>query len=432
MRPVARASHSSPGLAVEEVEVAARRAGLRPGDCIVTLNGRRPEDVLDLELAAADGVMWLRVLRGGRSLDLALNAGEREGHGISLAHGLGVRPRVCRNDCRFCFVDQLPPGLRDGLYLKDDDYRLSFLHGTFITLTNLSPGDLDRIVGLRLSPLYVSLHAWDAEARVALMGSAARCSVGVLERLAAGGIEIHVQVVVCPGWNDGAVLEETVGRLSAMASVADIGLVPVSLAEEGDLRRVRATDAEAVIALVQAWQPRCRETLGRDFVHAADEFHLLCGRLPPPSDALLQYENGIGMSANLLAEAQQLGAAGPFGGPALPQLRLLGGLVARPVLDEVCSRLARAGAACRPLAVANRLFGAHVTVTGLLGGREVLAALDEDPLRPDEWLVAPRSFLPTDLGRTLDDVPAEDLAAACHGRLVLADGLADAFARLKR
>ena len=376
--------------------------------------------------------MWLRVLRDGRPLDLAVKAGEREWHGISLVHGLGVRPRVCRNACRFCFVDQLPPGLRAGLYLKDDDYRLSFLHGTFITLTNLSPDDVDRIIGLRLSPLYVSLHAWDGEARVALMGSTARSSMRVLARLVAAGIEIHVQVVVCPGWNDGAVLDETVSRLAGMASVEDVGLVPVSLAAEGDLRRVTRADAEAIVAAVEGWQLRFRETLGRYFVHAADEFHLLCGRLPPASDAALQYQNGIGMSAHLLCEAQAAAEGGPPAASTLPPLRLLGGLLVRPVLDEVCSRLERAGTTCRPLVVANRLFGAHVTVTGLLGGREVVAALQADPLRPGEWLVAPRDFLPGDRELTLDDVRADDVAAACDGRLALAAGLGDAFARLAR
>lgn len=424
------ARHAEPGLTVDEVEGPALRAGLVAGDCIVALNGRRPTDVLDLETAAVDGVVWLRVVRDGRPLDLALRVGEREWHGVTLAHGLGVRPRVCRNDCRFCFVDQLPPGLRPGLYLKDDDYRLSFLHGTFITLTNLSPEDVDRIVRLRLSPLYVSLHAWDGEARVALMGRAARASMRVLERLAAARIEVHVQVVVCPGWNDGAVLEETVTRLAELESVEDVGLVPVSLAAEGDLRRVTPVDAERVVALVEARQPGFRETLGRDFVHAADEFHLLCGRLPPPSDALLQYENGIGMSAGLLAEAQDIGAGGSPGGADSPPLRLLGGVLAAPVLEEACARLEVSGARCRPFIVANRLFGPHVTVTGLLGGRDVAAALEAEPLRPDEWLLAPRSFLPADQGRTLDDVPGGDLEAACDGRLVLADGLADGFATL--
>lgn len=397
----------------------------------MAVNGRRPRDVLDVETAAADGVLWLRVLRDGRALDLAVRGTEREWHGISLAHDLGVRPRTCRNDCRFCFVDQLPPGLRDTLYVKDDDYRLSFLQGTFITLTNLSPTDVTRIVGMRLSPLYVSLHAWDGTARVALMGSAARSSVRVLERLSAAGIELHVQVVVCPGWNDGAVLADTVTRLAGLPSVEDVGLVPVSLAEEGDLRRVSRDDAHAVLEALEGWQARFMETLGRSFVHAGDEFYLLCDRLPPASDAPLQYENGIGMAAQFLEDADGVVARAPSRG-TLPPVRLLCGTLARPVVEEACRRIAAAGPSCRPFVVANRLFGPHVTVTGLLGGREVLAALQADPLTAGEWLAVPACFLPAGLGRTLDDVPLARLEEACDGRLTLADGLGEAFARLGR
>lgn len=404
---------------------------MRSGDCIVAVNGRRPRDVLDVETAAADGVLWLRVLRDGRSLDLAVRGTGREWHGISLAHDLGVRPRTCRNDCRFCFVDQLPPGLRDTLYVKDDDYRLSFLQGTFITLTNLSPPDVTRIVGMRLSPLYVSLHAWDGTARVALMGSAARSSIRVLERLNAAGIELHVQVVVCPGWNDGAILADTVTRLGGLASVADVGIVPVSLAEEGELRRVTRDDAHAVLGALEGWQAHFRETLGRSFAHAGDEFYLLCDRLPPASDAPLQYENGIGMAAQSLEEADRLVARPPVRG-ALPPVRLLCGTLAAPVIEEACRRIAVAGQSCRPFVVANRLFGPHVTVTGLLGGREVLAALEAEPLSPGEWLAVPTSFLPAGLERTLDDVPLARLEEACDGRLALADGLGEAFARLSR
>jgi putative radical SAM enzyme (TIGR03279 family) len=395
----------------------------------VAVNGCPPEDVLDLELAAADGDVAVRVAREGRHLDLTVRAGGPEGHGVELDHGIGVPPRVCRNDCRFCFVDQVPPGLRPGLSVKDDDYRLSFLQGTFITLTNLTRHDIERILALRLSPLYVSLHAWDERARVALMGRPARSSTRVLQELDAAGISTHVQVVVCPGWNDGDVLEETIARLSALANVADVGLVPVSLTDEGALRRVAPGDAEAVLAFVERAQRESRARLGRDFVHAADEFHLLCRRLPPPSDADLQYENGIGLSAHVLQEAAEVAVRSRQGG-RLPEARLLGGVLARTVLEEVCARLRPAGVHCRPFEVPNRLFGPHVTVTGLLGGREVLAALAAEPLAPGEWLLAPRSFLPADLGRTLDDVAEADLAAACGGRLSLGDGLADAFARL--
>lgn len=425
------------------VQDAAHRAGLRPGDCIARLNGAAPEDVLDLEMAAADGPFWLTVLRDGRPLDMFVEPRVGEWHGISLGYdGLGAPPRVCRNRCRFCFVDQVPKGLRAALSVKDDDYRLSFLHGNFTTLTNLDADDLARIVDLRLSPLYVSLHAWDDEARVRLMGRAAAGSRAVLERLAAAGLELHLQVVFCPGWNDGRVLAETVERTAALPGVADLGIVPVSLAVEGDLRRVTPDDAAAVLAAVDGWQDRYREERGVAFVHAADELHLLCGRVPPPSDAPEQYENGIGMAALFAEEAAELaserrGVAGrrrpAAERPRAGAVRILCGSLAEPVVAGAARMLGAAfDLPVRAFPVENRLFGPHVTVTGLLGGAEVLDALRDDPLAPDEWLVAPRVFLPAALGRTLDDVGEDELAAACGGRLVLADSLRQGFATLPR
>ena len=430
-------------LPVAAVQDAAQRAGLRPGDCIARLNGAAPQDVLDLEMAAADGAFSLTVLRDGHPLDLVVEPRAGEWHGISLGYdGLGAPPRVCRNRCRFCFVDQVPAGLRPALSVKDDDYRLSFLHGNFTTLTNLDEDDLARIVGLRLSPLYVSLHAWDDGARVRLMGRAAAGSRAALERLAAAGLELHLQVVFCPGWNDGRVLAQTVEQAAAVPGVADLGIVPVSLALEGDLRRVTPDDAAAVLAAVEQWQDRYREERGVAFVHAADEFHLLCGRTPPASDAPEQYENGIGMAALFAEEAAGLaserrraagrrrpGAERPRAGA----VRILCGALAEPVVAGAAGMLAAAfELPVRAFPVENRLFGPYVTVTGLLGGREVLDALHDDPLAQDEWLVAPRVFLPAELGRTLDDVGEDELAAACGGRLALAESLRQAFATLSR
>ena len=437
------------GLPVAAVQDAAQRAGLRPGDCIARLDGVVPQDVLDLEMAAADGTFGLTVLRDGHPLDLVVVPRPGEWHGISLGYdGLGAPPRVCRNRCRFCFVDQVPQGLRSALSVKDDDYRLSFLHGNFTTLTNLDDADLARIEELRLSPLYVSLHAWDDEARVRLMGRAAAGSRAALERLAAAGLELHLQIVFCPGWNDGDVLAETVERTAALPAVADLGIVPVSLAAEGDLRRVTSADAAAVLAAVEGWQSRYRQERDVAFVHAADEFHLLCRRTPPLSDAPEQYENGIGMAALFAEEAAELaqerrragrrgagrrrrGAAA--GWPRPGAVRLLCGTLAEPVVAGGARELSEAfRLPVRAFPVQNRLFGPHVTVTGLLGGAEVIDALRRDPLAEGEWLVAPRVFLPAVLGRALDDVGEEEMAAACGGRLVLAESLRSAFATLSR
>ena len=441
------------GVRVADARGPAARGGVLAGDVIVRLNGATPQDVLDLEDAAADGTMWMTVLRDGHPLDLVVAPAADEWHGVSLDHGgLGDQPRTCRNACRFCFVDQAPPGLRQAVYFKDDDYRLSFLHGNFMTLSNLAEADVRRIEELRLSPLYVSLHAWDDEARVRLMGRAAAGSRAVLERLAAAGLDLHLQVVLCPGWNDGEVLAETVSRAGALEGTVDLGIVPVSLAAEGELRRVTAEDAAAVVAAVAGWQGGFRERRGCAFVHAADELYLLAGEDPPPSDAREQYENGVGISAALLDEAQELSRDAGEGrgagegrdtegwgasGVPLPSgvcgLRLLSGTLARPVLERAAAILEPVlGAPMRPLAVENRLFGPHVTVTGLLGGREVVEALATDPLAEGEWLVAPTVFIPEDLGRTLDDVSEHELRAACDGRLVVAASLAEAFATLSR
>jgi NifB/MoaA-like Fe-S oxidoreductase len=444
-------------LTVDAVAGAGARAGVRPGDRIVAIDGRPPEDVLDLALAAADGRFSLDLERGGRLVAAQVALGRGEEHGLSLRDGLGVPIRRCANDCAFCFVDQLPPGLRPSLYVRDDDYRLSFLQGTFITLTNVDEHDLERIATLRLSPLYVSLHAWDEDVRARLMGAGAADAPARLAFLAGHGIALHVQVVLCPGVNDGAVLRETVEQLALLASgpaagvveggaagvpgaagwgdasgrggVVDVGVVPVSLARESrGLRRVTVADAAAAVTLVGELQGVVAARLGRRFVHAADELYLQSGLLPPAGDAPSQYENGVGICAALLADADALEIA-----TTSPRLALLGGTAAAPVLAAAARRLAAlTGAALRPYIVANRLFGPRVTVTGLLGGREILAALREQPLAAGEWLLAPRTFVPAELGRTLDDVTEAELAAACGGRLALGHDLASAVAAVTR
>jgi putative radical SAM enzyme (TIGR03279 family) len=413
-------------LAVEWTQGPAASAGLQAGDLIVAIDGERPEDVLDLELAAADGRFRLDVRRGDHQINLELSLRPGEHHGIGLAGGIGVPLRRCANDCAFCFVDQLPAGLRRSLYVKDDDYRLSFLAGGFITLSNLRAADLARIERLRLSPLYVSLHAWDDEHRVALMGKRAATSRTRLLQLVGAGIRLHIQVVLCPDWNDGDVLDDTVRALAGLTGIEDVGVVPVSVAAGHRLRPLGGPEAVAGLARIEALQNECRARRGEPFVYAADELYLLAGRTPPPCEAACQYENGIGIAAALLEAAGEIGSDADVNGPQRPPVALLTGTLAAPVVQAACDLIGRA----RPFVVANRLFGDHVTVTGLLGGAEVLARLKNEPLADDEWLLAPAAFLPPDLGVTLDDVTEAAVRAACEGRLVIGEGLSDAFARL--
>jgi putative radical SAM enzyme (TIGR03279 family) len=412
----------------------AARAGLRAGDTIVAIDDCRDVDVLDLELAAADGAFSLSVARRGRVLDVRVLVARGEWHGVELVDGLGQPVRQCRNRCRFCFVDQLPAGLRPSLCVKDDDYRLSFLQGTFVTLTNLSTAEIERICSLRLSPLYVSLHDWDDTRRARLMGARAHVARGSLLRLAGAGIELHIQVVLCPGWNDGAALVETVHALAELDAVADVGVVPVSLAVETEMRRVRRPEAETALAQIESLQTEVKARRGVAFVHAADELYLLAARTPPPSDAPHQYQNGIGIGAAFLADAQALDLS-KLRLPDHVAVALLTGTLAAPLVESACKMItagqgAAAVRAVRPFVVANELFGPHVTVTGLLGGREVAAAVRARPLASDEWLLAPRAFLPEHLECTLDDVPHDELSSACGGRLALGGSLAEVFARL--
>ena len=443
------------GLPVEAARGAAERAGLRAGDEIVAVDGRPAVDVLDLEAAAADDSFALTVRRDGRELALNVDLERGESHGVALAGGLGAPVRRCRNDCRFCFIDQVPAGLRPSLRVKDDDYRLSFLRGTFITLTNMDEDDLARVERLRLSPLFVSLHDWDDERRARLMGEPARASRAKLVRLARAGIELHVQVVLCPGWNDGVALAETIAGLAAVSAVADVGVVPVSLTAEGELRRVTADDAARAIALDRG-RAGPGEVEPREGLRARRRRALPAGRPPAAGERRRAAVRERRRSRRGDARGGRRGAARRGAGRlALAadgrRFALLTGILARPVIEEVCDRSRRGGsprgrataprvptrlaarrprdgARVRPYVVGNELFGPHVTVTGLLGGRDVLRSLREQPLAAGEWLLAPEAFLPSELGVTLDDVPFETLREACDGRFAVGRSLAEAFA----
>jgi NifB/MoaA-like Fe-S oxidoreductase len=434
----------------------AARAGLRPGDELLAVAGQVPRDVIDYEVLVDGDVVDLDVVRDGRALRLAVEKAPGEPLGAVMDGALFDRVRTCDNHCAFCFIHQLPKGMRRSLYLRDDDYRLSFLYGNFTTLTRFTEADLERVVTEGLSPLYVSIHATDPAVRARLLRNRrGATSLRFLRALLDHGIEVHGQVVVCPGLNDGAVLEDTMaGVLDEYPELASVALVPVGVsrhARDPELRPHTVDEAAAVVELVEEWQALFLEALGRRVVFAADEFYLLAGLPFPPLasyEGLPQLENGVGMARAF--EAGFLGGGGPGGGPrggffasvdgapaagyraprrdgdrararaeptsARRPTAVVTGAYGAAVLGPLLERVGRDDV--RLVVVDNAFFGGNVAVTGLLVGEDVGRALAVEPeghryLLPDVCLSYGR-FLdgttPEDLPRPVEVVPTDGRA----------------------
>jgi putative radical SAM enzyme (TIGR03279 family) len=260
----------------------ASRAGLLPGDEIRSMNGQVPRDVIEYQLIADEAVVDLDISRGGLDLSLSIDKAAGEPLGAEIASALFDQVRTCDNHCEFCFIYQLPKGMRKSLYLKDDDYRLSFLYGNFTTLTRFTEADLERVIDQHLSPLYVSIHATDPDVRARMLRNRrGALSLRWLRLLLDHGIEVHGQVVVCPGVNDGAVLYDTLaGVLDRFSDLATVALVPLGVSRyttEAAMRAHTPAEAACVLDTVAEWQAIFERALGRRLVYAADEYYLLAG-----------------------------------------------------------------------------------------------------------------------------------------------------------
>src|SRR5438270_8804153 len=252
----------------------AEQAGIRPGDELLTVNGEAVRDVICYQLHADEPVVELELDRGGMEHSVVVEKRAGEPLGMELASAVFDRVRTCDNHCPFCFIYQLPQGMRRSLYLKDDDYRLSFLYGNFTTLTRFTEADLERVIDEGLGPLYVSIHATDPDLRARLLRNRrGATSLRWLALLLAAGIEVHGQVVVCPGINDGDALDDTLlGVLDRFPALATIGVVPLGVSDhttEPDMRPHTRAEAERVLDIVGAWQERFRAALGRRLVYAS-------------------------------------------------------------------------------------------------------------------------------------------------------------------
>ncbi len=431
------------GLPILEIEPGsiAAAVGLAPGDVITGINGKPVVDLLDYQYAAGDPALTLLVRRAdGETWEVEIEREPGERLGLRFE---AIQPRECGNDCVFCFVHQNPPGMRPGLYIKDEDYRLSFLDGHFVTLTNLSPRDMERIVTMRLSPLYVSVHTTDPGLRRRLLGRRDRPD-NLMERLSqllAARITVHAQVVLCPGWNDGEALDRTLDDLAGLyPGVASVAVVPLGLTRYRDnlprLTPVTPDYARELVAWLAPRQAGFLERFGVRFVYAGDEFYLMAG-LPVPAleayDDLPQVGNGVGMVAQFRAEAAEvLGVARRTGRPRTGpiargprRLTAVTGVLAAPIVGPFVQALGEAwDVPFRLEAVENRFYGPGIRVAGLLTGSDVLdhllaaAAAAEGPVGGGQGpgngaadlLVVPDVMLKADAPVFLDDLTLAELS----------------------
>ncbi|MBN1782844.1 DUF512 domain-containing protein [bacterium] len=411
----------SPGISRVDKDSPAAAAGLLSGDRVVRINGHAVHDLIDLQFYGADESLSIEVQREGKRLVFEIPDADYQPLGIHLEPD---RTGCCGNHCIFCFVDQNPPGMRDSLYVKDEDYRLSFLHGNFVTMTRIGDHELQRIAEQRLSPLYISIHAVQPGIRKKLLGI--KKDDGLLAKLrflAENNIEMHGQIVLCPGINDGPVLTETVDTLAALfPHLRTCAVVPVGLTRHRSrlpgLMPVTPQAAESVIRQIAPVQKSFMRGLGEAFVYLADEFYLTAGR-PLPDEAhygeFWQIENGVGMTAAFLGDFERISATFPDSVARPESVLIVTGQLAAPVLERhvlpVLNRIRnfRAGL----VAVENRFFGHTVTVSGLLTGGDMMHALRSEDLlskHQTDRVLLPDNCINTD-GLLPDDRTPETMQA---------------------
>jgi len=397
----------------------AQRGGLRPGDRIVAINGQPVRDVIDFHFNAGEARLTCAVEREGASASVVV---ERRGAdlGLELLAPTPSEISTCANKCVFCFIHQLPRGMRKSLYVKDDDYRLSFLHGNYITLTDLEEPELERIETQRLSPLYVSVHATDPELRHRLLGEprVKRDLMPTMARLGRAGIRMHAQIVLCPGWNDGPQLERSIRELSALhPAVATTAVVPVGLTAHRErlpeLRTLTVDEARALVGTIAQWQAELRARLGTRFVWGGDELYLQAG-LPIPSRAAYEgfpvVEDGIGLVRRFEDEWARVRRRAPARLVRPRAVTVVTGEMYGPRLERLIAGLAVQGLDARVKAIRNEWFGGSVQVAGLLTGADIQHQLAGTAL--GEVVLVPSVALRDSVSVFLDDLTPGDLAAA--------------------
>jgi len=389
---------------------------LQPGDILLQINGQEIRDILDYQFLIADEYLQVQVHRyNDEHWLLEIEKDYDDNLGLVFKDDGWGPTRQCANKCMFCFVDQMPGQMRPSLYIKDDDYRLSFAQGNFVTLTNLGPTDLERIVAMRLSPLYISVHTTNPDLRQRMMGNPRAVQImDQLRYLAKAGIQMHTQVVLCPGINDGPELKRTISDIAELwQAVRSLAVVPVGLTshrqELFELRSYKAAEAQAVVREVQLWQKVFQAEYEYPLVFASDEFYLLAGMPIPPAEdygGFPQTENGVGLVRLFMDEWQQLAGVLPAQIKHPLRCSLVTGTLAGPLMTSVVAELNQiAGLRIKLHVLENSYFGKNVTVAGLLTGQDLLTGLEGRDL-------GDRLFIPGVMLREGEDIFLDDITVA--------------------
>ena len=399
----------------------AQEMGIEPGDRLLEVNGKSPEDVFDYRyLMNEEEILVLIRKVNGEEWELEIEKEYEDDLGIEFENGLMDDYRSCRNKCIFCFIDQLPKGMRSTLYFKDDDSRLSFLQGNYLTLTNMSEHDIDRIIQYKLSPINISFQTMNPELRCKMLHNRFAGEIfDKVKRLKDAGIIMNGQIVLCRGVNDGAELERSIRELTAyMPQLESVSVVPVGLTRYRDglypLEPFTKEDACEVLDLIHGWQEKLYKEWGNHFIHAGDEWYILAERPIPEEktyDGYLQLENGVGM-VRLLEEEVAQTLAGMTGDDRKIHRTIATGELAAPFLRKHVESVRKKypNADIQVLAIKNEFFGGKITVAGLITGTDLISQLKGKDL--GDRLLLTNHMLKSGEPVFLDDVTVDDVQNA--------------------
>ena len=411
----------------------AQKHGIMCGDRILSINGHEINDILDYRFYETERLLHLQVEgNDGSRREISIRKGEYDSLGVECGTYLMDRQRSCRNKCVFCFIDQLPRGMRDSLYFKDDDDRLSFLFGNYITLTNIDEREISRIIKMRISPVNISVHTTNPALRVRMMKNPhAGESLRFIRMLADGGISLNCQIVLCPEWNDGGELDRTLQDLTEMCpAVQSVAVVPVGLTKHRqgleELRMFTPEECGAVIDQIEAFGERCLERFGSRIVYPSDEFYLNAGREIRGGDYYEDYaqlENGVGMVSLLRSEFLSA-LEDERGDDSVHSASIACGTSIAPILKDLLDLAQKKwhNANWKVYPIVNHFFGEKITVSGLITGHDLIEQLHGREL--GERLLISSSMLDSAGAVFLDDMTPENVESALEVplRAVNSDG----------